>query len=126
MGLFKSFDLILDCTDRPLTRYLISDAAVHSSRPLISGAALGFNGQIAIYNWGEDGPCYRCVWPRVSKGKAGGGSCEEEGVMGGVTGVVGTLMALEAVKLLTGLIGAFSSPPLLSFSHRTPLTLLCD
>lgn len=101
---------MLDCTDRPLTRYLVSDACVLAAKPLVSGAALGFNGQLAVYNWGGDSPCYRCVWPRVAKQPAGKGTCEEEGVLGPVTGVVGTLMALEAVKMLTGLARACRLP----------------
>ena len=58
---------------------------------------------MAVYNFGPEGPCYRCVWPKVAKGAARAGTCAEEGVVGGVTGVIGTLMALEAVKIITGL-----------------------
>jgi adenylyltransferase/sulfurtransferase len=105
LSLISSYDFILDCTDTPLTRYLISDACVLANKPLVSGAALGFNGQLAVYNNGQESPCYRCVWPRVARGKARAGTCEEEGVVGGVTGVIGTLMALEAVKMISGLTG---------------------
>lgn len=103
LQILREYSLVLDCTDRPLTRYLISDACVLAGKPLVSGAALGFNGQLAVYNWGAESPCYRCVWPRVAKQPAGKGTCEEEGVLGPVTGVIGTLMALEAIKIVTGL-----------------------
>ncbi|KAL7410661.1 hypothetical protein BDY24DRAFT_407766 [Mrakia frigida] len=113
LSLFAPYSLIVDCTDTPLTRYLISDACVLLNKTLVSGAALGFNGQVAVYNFGSDGPCYRCVWPKVAKGKARAGTCAEEGVIGGVTGVVGTLMGLEAVKIVTGLLDPLTHPPTL-------------
>jgi molybdopterin/thiamine biosynthesis adenylyltransferase len=129
LALLQPYSLILDCTDRPLTRYLISDACVLSGKPLVSGAALGFNGQLAVYNWGPDSPCYRCVWPRVAKQPAGKGTCEEEGVLGPVTGVIGTLMALEAVKIIAGLARTSaavepdpSRPALIAGPPRAPLT----
>lgn len=74
-----------------------------AKKPLISGAALGLNGQLAVYNNGPDSPCYRCVWPKVAGGEAKAATCDEAGVLGAVTGVIGTLMALEGCKLILGL-----------------------
>ncbi|CDZ97135.1 molybdenum cofactor synthesis 3 [Phaffia rhodozyma] len=110
LALLEPYALVLDCTDRPQTRYLISDACVLAKKPLLSGAALGMNGQMAVYNNGPDSPCYRCVWPRVAGGEAKSATCDESGVLGAVTGVIGTMMALEGCKLILGLGESSSSP----------------
>ena len=60
--ILKNYAIIVDCTDAPSTRYLISDAAVVLSKPLVSGSALGTEGQIAVYGY-NGGPCYRCIFP---------------------------------------------------------------
>ncbi|GFR40342.1 hypothetical protein Agub_g884, partial [Astrephomene gubernaculifera] len=57
------YDLVLDCSDNPATRYLVSDACVVVGRPLVSAAAVGTDGQLTVYHYGEDGPCYRCLFP---------------------------------------------------------------
>ncbi|KAG8874899.1 Urmylation protein [Tulasnella sp. 331] len=100
--ILSGYDIILDCTDNLPTRYLLSDVAVHLGKPLVSGAALKFDGQLCVYNLGEDGPCYRCLFPKPSP-REGEGTCEDVGVLGVVTGVIGTLQAMEAIKLLTNL-----------------------
>lgn len=104
-----SFDLVLDCTDNATTRYLINDACVSAGVPLVSGAAIRTEGQLAIWNLPlasddplQRGPCYRCIFPPPTGG-AVSERCDEEGVLGAVTGVIGTLMATEAIKLLTGM-----------------------
>jgi adenylyltransferase and sulfurtransferase len=107
MSLLESYDIILDCTDNAPTRYLISDMSVTLKRPLVSGAALKYEGQLCVYNLGEDGPCYRCLYPNPPAPEAIG-SCEESGILGAVTGMIGTLQALEAIKLVTGLHGIYS------------------
>ena len=109
MTILSNYDIILDCTDNAPTRYLLSDAAVRLGKPLVSGAAQKFEGQLCIYNMpskdnDERGPCYRCLFPVPPKPE-NMGSCEETGIMGAVTGVIGTLQALEAVKLIAGLSG---------------------
>ncbi len=99
---------MLDCTDRPQTRYLISDATVRLSLSLVSGAAIRQGGQWAIYGGvGQNGrgprrACYRCIWPKPLPTEPGRGTCEEEGVWGCVTGMVGTAMASEAIKVILG------------------------
>lgn len=109
-ALLESYDVILDCTDNPATRYLLSDTAVLLGKPLVSGAAQRFDGQLCTYNLGPDGPCYRCLFPRPPSSEAAP-SCEETGILGAVTGVIGTLQALEAIKVIVGLHGKFFPHP---------------
>ncbi|KAI0259864.1 hypothetical protein BC834DRAFT_903633 [Gloeopeniophorella convolvens] len=112
-ALLTPYDLILDCTDNPATRYLLSDTAVLLGKPLVSGAAQRFDGQLCTYNLGTDGPCYRCIFPRPPVPEAAP-TCEETGILGAVTGVIGSLQALEAVKIVVGL--QDRSPALLVYS----------
>ncbi|KAG8937047.1 Urmylation protein [Tulasnella sp. 418] len=100
--ILSNYDVVLDCTDNLPTRYLISDITASTRTPLVSGGALKYDGQLAVYNYGEDGPCFRCVFPKPPP-KDAEGSCEESGVLGVVTGVIGTLQAMEAIKLIVGL-----------------------
>jgi adenylyltransferase/sulfurtransferase len=90
-------DLVVDCTDRPYTRYLISDATVLLAIPLVSGAAIGAAGQWAVYGQPERA-CYRCLWPQPGASQR----CDEAGVWGPVTGMVGCAMAAEALRVLVG------------------------
>jgi molybdopterin/thiamine biosynthesis adenylyltransferase len=110
-ALLGPYDVILDCTDNPPTRYLLSDTAVLLGKPLVSGAAQRFDGQLCTYNLGPDGPCYRCLFPRPPSSPEAAPSCEETGILGPVTGVVGSLQALEAIKIIVGLHGRSLSPP---------------
>lgn len=106
LELVKAHDLVLDCTDNPLTRYLVNDAAVLCGKPLVSGAGQGYDGQLVILNKAIDGisrgPCYRCLFPVAPK-PSEVKDCAETGVLGVITGIIGTLQASEAIKLLTGL-----------------------
>ncbi|KAI0833755.1 hypothetical protein BC628DRAFT_1307797 [Trametes gibbosa] len=120
--LLAPYDLILDCTDNLPTRYLLSDTAVTLGLPLVSGAAQQFDGQLCTYNLPlkmsdkeqqENGPCFRCLFPKPPAPELAG-SCEELGVLGIVTGIIGNLQALEAVKIITGLHDG--RPSLLMFS----------
>lgn len=104
LSLLQPYDIILDCTDNAPTRYLLSDTAVRLGKPLVSGAAQRYEGQLCIYNLGKDGPCYRCIFPKPPATESTG-SCEETGILGAVTGVIGNMQALEAIKLITGLHG---------------------
>lgn len=108
------FDVVLDCTDNPATRYLISDACVVAGCVLVSGAAQRGEGQLVVLNCppvassGDDGkeeeedkgPCYRCVFPRPPAPEMVRG-CGEIGILGHVVGVIGVLMAGEAVKIIS-------------------------
>lgn len=107
LELFSNYDLILDCTDHPTSRYLISDACVLTGKTLVSASALRTEGQLIVLNNpprppGDKtgGPCYRCVFPRPPPAEAVL-SCGEGGIIGPVVGVMGVLQALEAIKLLT-------------------------
>ncbi|MCJ1247001.1 Molybdenum cofactor synthesis protein 3 [Trapelia coarctata] len=106
--IMKYYDIVLDCTDHPSSRYLISDAAVLSGKPLVSGSALKTEGQLLVLNYppsklqsDNSGPCYRCVFPKPPPAEAVV-SCGEGGILGPVVGVIGVLMALKAIQVLTG------------------------
>jgi len=107
-SIISSYDIVLDCTDNLPSRYLLSDVTSALQKPLVSGAALKFDGQLCVYNLGEDGPCYRCLFPKPAP-REGSGTCEGVGVLGVVTGIIGTLQATEAIKIITGLHGTPSS-----------------
>jgi molybdopterin/thiamine biosynthesis adenylyltransferase len=99
--LFADYDLILDGTDNFETRYLANASAVARGKPLISGALSQWEGQLSVFDPARGGPCYQCVFPEApAPGLAP--SCAEAGVLGPLPGVVGTMMAAEAVKLITG------------------------
>ncbi|MEZ5673685.1 Molybdopterin or thiamine biosynthesis adenylyltransferase [Thalassovita litoralis] len=99
--LFADYDLVLDGTDNFSTRYMANAAAVARGIPLVSGALSQWEGQISVFDPATGGPCYQCVFPQApAAGLAP--SCAEAGVIGPLPGVIGTMMAVEAVKLLTG------------------------
>ncbi|KAG6334117.1 hypothetical protein ID866_4979 [Astraeus odoratus] len=126
-SLLQSYEIILDCTDNAPTRYLLSDTAVRLGVPLVSGAAQKYEGQLCIYNLGKDGPCYRCIFPKPPSVEITG-TCAETGILGAVTGIIGNMQALEAIKLITGLhdgtpslllFSAISSPPFRTVKLRS-------
>lgn len=93
-------DVVLDCCDNFPTRYLVNAACMQAGVPLVSGAAIGWSGQLAVFDpRADNSPCYRCLYP---DGEEAAATCAESGVLSALTGVVGTLQALEALKLLTG------------------------
>jgi len=95
------YDLVLDGSDNFDTRYLINDVCVALNKPLISAAMSQWEGQISLYDPANGGPCYACVFPeRPADGLAP--SCSEAGVMGALAGVMGSMMAGEAIKYITG------------------------
>ena len=100
-GLIADYDLVLDGSDNFDTRYLVNQAAVKAGKPLISSAITQWEGQIGLYHPAGGGPCYECLFPeRPEAGLAP--SCAEAGVIAPLPGVLGSMMALEAVKHLTG------------------------
>lgn len=100
-ALFAEYDVILDGTDNFDTRYLVNAIAVKSGKPLISGALSQWEGQLSVFDPSHGGPCYQCIFPEApAPGLAP--SCSEAGVLGPLPGVVGSMMAAEAIKLVSG------------------------
>lgn len=98
----READVILDCTDRFSSRYAINAASVAARVPLVSGAAIRFSGQLAVFDpRDETSPCYACLYPPDDQGDEAL-SCAESGVISPLVGLIGCFQALEAVKLLSG------------------------
>ncbi|KAG7877054.1 hypothetical protein KL937_004985 [Ogataea polymorpha] len=100
-GIFEQYDMILDCTDTPATRYLINDTAVLLGLTVISGSGLKTEGQLSILNFNNTGPCYRCFYPTPPP-PSSVTACSDGGIIGPVIGIMGVMMALEAIKVATG------------------------
>lgn len=97
--LFADVDLVLDGTDNFETRYLANRAAVTAGIPMVSGALSQWEGQVSVFDPARGTPCYQCIFPEApAPGLAP--SCSEAGVLGPLPGVVGAMMAVEAIKLL--------------------------
>jgi adenylyltransferase/sulfurtransferase len=109
LALFADYDMVVDGTDNFPTRYLVNDACVLSRKPNVYGSISRFEGQATIFA-AENGPCYRCMFPEPPPPGLVP-SCAEGGVLGILPGVVGTLQATEAIKLILGagesLVGRF-------------------
>ncbi len=103
-ALIEPFDIICDGTDNFETRFLLADACVAAKRTLISAAVLRFEGQLSTFKPHADsnGPCYRCLYPEPPPPGLVP-SCSEAGVLGAVTGVMGTLQATEVLKEIMGI-----------------------
>ncbi|WP_206370747.1 HesA/MoeB/ThiF family protein [Solimonas marina] len=95
----RDADIVLDCTDNFPARYAINAACVAARRPLVSGAAIRFEGQLAVFDPSRGGACYRCLY--ADDGEAAE-TCEEAGILGPVVATVGSLQALAAIKWLLG------------------------
>lgn len=93
-------DLVLDCSDNFATRHAVNRACVQLGKPLVSGAAIRLEGQLSVFDpRRDDSPCYQCLY---GDGDEQALSCSEAGVVGPLVGLVGSLQALEALKLLVG------------------------
>jgi adenylyltransferase/sulfurtransferase len=112
LEILSQYDIIVDATDNPPSRYMISDCCVLLGKPLVSGAALGMEGQLTVYNH-NGGPCYRCLFPTPPPTSACQ-RCSDSGVLGVVPGVIGCLQALETIKLAS-LVGEPLSERMLLF-----------
>ena len=100
--LLADYDIICDGTDNFATRFVLADACVAARKTLVTAAVLRFEGQLATFKPHIGGPCYRCLYPAPPpEGLVP--SCAEAGVMGAVTGVMGTLQATEVIKEITGI-----------------------
>lgn len=98
MSLIKDYDVIVDGCDNFPTRYLVNDACILSKKPLVDGSILRFQGQITVVK-PNDGPCYRCIYPKIPTPEEVP-SCAEAGVLGAIPGIIGTMQALEAIKVI--------------------------
>ena len=95
-------DVVLDCSDNFRTRQAVNAACVVHRKPLVSGAAIGFDGQISVYDSRVDGaPCYACVFPPEATLEEA--RCATMGVFAPLVGIIGTMQAAEALKLLAGI-----------------------
>ncbi len=98
LRLVAAADLVLDGSDNFATRYLVNDACVIAGRPFVYGAIQGFEGQVSVFNL-NGGPTYRCLFPEPPE-PGTVPNCAEAGVLGAVTGMIGTTQACEAIKVL--------------------------
>ena len=100
-GLLDGADLVLDGCDDFATRFAVNEAALKAQIPLVSGAVGRWGGQAGVFapHMGEAAPCYRCLTPDIPPDAE---RCAEVGIVGALTGVIGSAMALEAIKLITG------------------------
>jgi len=99
--LVRLYDVVVDCTDRFETRYLVNDACVLERKPDVYASIFRFDGQVGVFD-AERGPCYRCLFPQAPP-RGTVPTCAEGGVLGVLAGIVGTLQANEALKLLLGI-----------------------
>ena len=93
-------DVVVDASDNFSTRLALNLACIQHRKPLVSGAAIRSEGQVAVFDTARGTPCYRCLYPEGQSDE--NLSCSESGVLAPVVGVIGSLQALEAVKLLSG------------------------
>jgi molybdopterin-synthase adenylyltransferase len=95
-------DVVLDCSDNFKTRHAVNAACVKHGKPLVSGAAIGFDGQVSVYDTRTPGaPCYACVFPPEATYEEV--QCATMGVFAPLVGIIGTMQAAEALKLLVGI-----------------------
>ncbi len=122
LSLFAAYDVIVDGADNFPTRYLASDAAVLARRPLVFGSVHQFEGQVAVFAPHLGGPCHRCLFPTPPP-TGTVPNCGEAGVLGALCGVIGSLQALETIKLLAGfgapLVGRLLLADVLAPNFRT-------
>jgi len=98
LKLIPEYDLVLDCCDNLETRLLLNQACLNNKTPLVSGAAIRMEGQLMVFTYAEDEPCYGCVAALFNEPQL---SCVEAGVLSPLVGVFGSLQAVEAIKIIT-------------------------
>ena len=120
LEIIKKYDIVIDGSDNFPTRYLLNDACVLLKKPLVYGSIFRFEGHASVFNF-EGGPCYRCLFPNPPP-KNAVPSCAEAGVLGVLPGVIGTIQATEALKIILGigenLSGRFLAYDALSMNFR--------
>ena len=99
--LLPSVDAVVDCSDNFKIRYLINDACIEHKIPWVSGAAVALQGQVICFDPRLEGqPCYRCLYPQAGDEQV---NCSTSGILAPVVGIIGTLQALEVIKIITGI-----------------------
>ena len=93
-------DLVIDATDNAPSRYLLNSLCWQQHTPLVSGAAVRWEGQVTVFDARRESPCYQCLYPDAEAGNAE--NCAVNGVISPLVGVIGSMQALEAIKCLTG------------------------
>ena len=112
----KLADVVLDCSDNFATRFAVNTACVKHRTPLVSGAAIRMEGQLAVFDSRQqDSPCYHCLY---KEGEEADQTCSENGVLSPVVGIIGSLQALEALKVILSL-GETLTGRLLAFDGLT-------
>ena len=102
MSLARAADVVLDCSDNFATRHALNRACVAARKPLVSGAGIRFDGQVAVFDLRRDGaPCYNCLF--AESADAAEERCATMGVFAPLVGIIGTFQALEAIKLVAGI-----------------------
>lgn len=96
-ALIPQFDVVLDCTDNVDIRNTLNKICFNVKKPLVSGSAIRFEGQVSVFRYGEAEPCYQCLSQLFGENVL---SCVEAGVIAPIVGVIGSLQALEAIKVL--------------------------
>ena len=99
-GLLQGVDVVVDATDNYPVRYSLNRVCLDSGTPLVSGAAVRLEAQLTVFDPVSGGPCYRCLYPQ--QGATGALNCSESGVLAPVVGALGSLQALEVIKLISG------------------------
>ncbi len=100
IALFENYEIIVDGSDNFATRYLINDASIITSKPVVYGAIYKFEGQVSVFNY-RNGPSYRCLFPTPPK-EGSAANCSEIGVLGVLPGIIGTMQANEVIKIILG------------------------
>ena len=99
-NLARNHSLIMDCTDNFPTRFQLNNASLKSGIPMVSGAAIRWEGQVTAFDPGRtDSPCYQCLYPNTDVEAA---TCAAEGVISPLVGIIGTMQALEAINIVLG------------------------
>jgi sulfur-carrier protein adenylyltransferase/sulfurtransferase len=102
LGIINQYDIVLDGTDNFATRYMVNDACVLLGKPLVYGAISQFEGQVAVFNSGENSANYRDLFPQAPR-PGSVLSCAEAGVLGVLPGIIGTMQATEVIKVMAGI-----------------------
>lgn len=117
LSIIAEYDLVVDGSDNFPTRYLVNDACVLLNKPLVFGSIYKFEGQVSVFNY-QNGPTYRCLYP-TPPGEGEVPNCAEVGVLGVLPGIIGSLQAVETIKIITRLGEVLSGKILLYDALRT-------